>query len=164
MKRNNPYIRDLFQRSNINCQFKEISGYVIAFNEIDDLTSYCSPSIRRWGSQVRVDYAYGITVPFKTLDRKDGLLQGLAAGRWVSLPRTIPKKYSLDMFVTDNVLSEWLKSDIEIMLQRFTLPVENALTLVRESEDRLLANFRTAYRERFTENIINPLLDSIKPA
>lgn len=164
MKTNNSYICDLFLRSNVACQVKEISGYVIAFNEIDDLTSYCSPSIRKQGSQVRVDYAYGITVPFKTPDRKDGLLQGLAAGRWVSLPRTIPSKNSLDMFVTDHGLSEWLKSDIEIMLQRFTLPLENALTLVRESEDRLLANFKTVYRDRFTENIINPLLASAKLA
>lgn len=156
MQRHSKRLIELFSQSGRFDHVFRVAGFVFVARQLNDLTAFCAPSIRARDHQSAVLYDYGLTV-LSGEQSEDNLIDNLNRDRYVILPRTIPSRHSLDRFVEEERLSEWLVDDICLLLDRYTVDGATALQMLSDPEDRLVQDLRSVYDQRFNDLIVEPL-------
>lgn len=150
----------LFQETGRFSFVRQIDGFVFIAEPICDLTAFCSPSQRVIRGRTRIDFDYGLTViPSDCESSAFRLQENLREGRYVALPKTVPSRHSLDMIVSEKGISTWLLREISRLLERYSLSSTEALEIINRGDDKLIAQLRSVYREKFELLILKPLSD-----
>lgn len=132
--------------------------HVFLFNEIDDLTAFCSPSIRIRKDAHYVSYELLIVVADRN-ESPEEQVRSIVSGTqdFVGLPRVTPSRHTLDHFLIDGKLTDWLVADMTDAMQKYTLNCRDALALIEQSDDRFVRSLRNVWGERFEHWITEPL-------
>ena len=155
--RHNAMIKDLLNHAGKFDHILEVDGFVVVAHRIDDLTAFCCPTLKAHRDFWRMDYDYGIVVAAGDQDLEQRFRANLERGKFVALPRTIPVENSMDMVVSERVLSPWLVQNMLNWMDRYTLPASAGLSSILETDDRLIVNLKTVYQGRFDDFITAPL-------
>jgi hypothetical protein len=156
--KNQRFVVDLM---NLSGAFERVfcaNEYVFVANQIDHLTCFCSPKVTRRQGSSRV--TYDLLIAVTDGDRNpETFMRRINARETVGLPRPTPSRNTLDTFVHDGRISEWLVGLMVADMQKYTLSCRDALSLVASTNEKFFENLRSVLPRQFEDRILKPLAE-----
>jgi len=157
MPKSRSNLADLFRRTGKFKHVHEIDKSIFLVNEICDLTGFCVPIERKMFGSHHIRYDFGLTVASREMRASGSLESNLVNRSFVILPKTTPPKNTLDTFVYDNQISDWLIDDMLSTMEKYCLSHRDAISLITEGNDRFLNSLQRVYQDRLDHKILHPL-------
>ena len=141
-------------------------GFVFIARNGASLTALCSPSLQKRFGEAFLRYDLLIAVVRDPSNSIEALRDTVASGAYLGLPRTTPSSHSLDTFVREGRLSDWLVATMADDLDKYTVDAWNALRMIRRADDKFLGSLTRVFGDRFSSVIEAPLIEvvAIPPA
>jgi hypothetical protein len=135
----------------------ETDGLVFVANELKDLTSFISPSLRKNSGSEFIDFDICLTVLCeKSLEN---LKDNIRNGKYLALPKIIPFSQSMEMLVLDGGLSDWLVKELDGDLLNYSKDSNRALELLNSLDDKFINKMKLVYGKKFDEELTDMLLE-----
>ena len=106
-KANLKIMRDAIQPLNSEISTICVEGELYCVKDINQITAFISPFIRRKRSDVFFEYDLCLAKVGGSLVFQD-FAQAVRSGEFIGLPRTVGAENASELFLKDGVISEWL--------------------------------------------------------
>lgn len=150
-------IERIFSYCKISNYVFNVGSYIFVSRYFTDLVCFISPSLRKRGREIRLDYDIGLTTLIDFDKGIDSLKILIQEKKFIMLPRVIPSNHSRDMMICDGKPSNWLLNDIDQIFNKYCLERNAANALIFEKDDKLIDDMRELYGIQFLDIIENPL-------
>ena len=150
-------LEDLLTRSGSFEHIQKFDDFFWVANGINALTALCSPTLRRRDGQVRVEYDLLLIVVDKSDEKVASLQSAIMSRRYVGLPKTFDPRRTLDTFVVDGAMTDWLTAEMRSDMSRYTMGRDSALSMICSGTDPFIAKLKRVFGEGFEQDIERPL-------
>jgi len=102
-------------------------------------------------------YSLGLVVCPPCNDFVSAFTSHIERKRFVILPKLTGVENTFETFVRNDVISDWLLSDMASSMEKYALTRSKALALIEGGEDRFMEGLKSVYTTRFDDRILEPL-------